>query len=143
VAAAQADAQVQPDAAVPQAILTSGDAVGQLQDGDLVEVSAGGHVVSVDPRGFIKTTVATPSTRRRWGVAPIPRESRSGDLFATMRPENSTAANAVAPAPRPLRLLVVDDHPAVRTGVAQLLAEQPDLVIADAVDRAETAMTLV
>ena len=59
-----------------------------------------------------------------------------------MKPENSNAGNAVAPAPRALRVLVVDDHSAVRTGVAQLLAEQPDLVIADAVDCAETAMAL-
>jgi DNA-binding NarL/FixJ family response regulator len=41
-----------------------------------------------------------------------------------------------------LRMLVVDDHPAVRTGVTQLLVEQPDLVVVDAVSSAEAAMSL-
>jgi DNA-binding NarL/FixJ family response regulator len=41
-----------------------------------------------------------------------------------------------------LRVLVVDDHPAVRAGVMRLLEEQPDLVVADAVGSAEAAMSL-
>lgn len=41
-----------------------------------------------------------------------------------------------------LDVLVVDDHPAVRTGVLQLLAEQPDLRVIDAVASAEAAMSL-
>ncbi|MGO9961221.1 MAG: response regulator transcription factor [Solirubrobacteraceae bacterium] len=44
---------------------------------------------------------------------------------------------------RVLRVLVVDDHPAVRTGVLALLEEQPDLVVIDAVGSAEAAMSLV
>jgi DNA-binding NarL/FixJ family response regulator len=43
---------------------------------------------------------------------------------------------------RELRVLVVDDHPAVRTGVLKLLEEQPDLVVVDAVGSAEAAMSL-
>ncbi|MGP0052844.1 MAG: hypothetical protein ACLPZR_28965, partial [Solirubrobacteraceae bacterium] len=43
---------------------------------------------------------------------------------------------------RVLRVLVVDDHPAVRTGVLALLEEQPDLVVIDAVGSAEAAMSL-
>jgi DNA-binding NarL/FixJ family response regulator len=39
-------------------------------------------------------------------------------------------------------VLIVDDHPAVRTGVVQLLAEQPDLAVVDAVESAEAAITL-
>jgi CheY-like chemotaxis protein len=42
---------------------------------------------------------------------------------------------------RELRVLVVDDHPAA-TGVMQLVAEQPDLVVVDAVGSAEAAMSL-
>lgn len=45
-------------------------------------------------------------------------------------------------ADRELRVLVVDDHPAVRTGVLQLLEERPDLSVVDAVGSAEAAMVL-
>ncbi len=41
-----------------------------------------------------------------------------------------------------LRVLVVDDHPAVRTGLLQLLEEQPDLTVVDAVGSAEAAMSM-
>jgi DNA-binding NarL/FixJ family response regulator len=41
-----------------------------------------------------------------------------------------------------LRVLVVDDHPAVRTGLLQLLEEQPDLTVVDAVGSAEAAISL-
>jgi DNA-binding NarL/FixJ family response regulator len=57
-------------------------------------------------------------------------------------PNGSDPASAALEERAPLRVLVVDDHPAVRTGLAQLLADQPDLVIADAVERAEIAMSL-
>lgn len=43
---------------------------------------------------------------------------------------------------RVLRVLVVDDHPAVRAGVLQLLEEQPDLCVLDAVGSADAAMSL-
>lgn len=43
---------------------------------------------------------------------------------------------------RELRVLVVDDHPAVRAGVMLLLEEQPDLSVVDAVGSAEAAMSL-
>jgi DNA-binding NarL/FixJ family response regulator len=43
---------------------------------------------------------------------------------------------------REVRVLVVDDHPAVRTGVMQLLEEQPDLSVVDAVGSADAAMSL-
>jgi two-component system, NarL family, response regulator DevR len=41
-----------------------------------------------------------------------------------------------------VRVLVVDDHAAVRTGVVQLLEEQPDLSVVDAVGSAEAAMSI-
>jgi DNA-binding NarL/FixJ family response regulator len=41
-----------------------------------------------------------------------------------------------------LRVLVVDDHPAVRAGVMQLPDEQPDRSVVDAVGSAESAMSL-
>ncbi len=46
------------------------------------------------------------------------------------------------PTGRVLRVLVVDDHPAVRTGVLQLLEEQPDLCVVNAVGSAEAAMSI-
>jgi two-component system NarL family response regulator len=59
-----------------------------------------------------------------------------------MMSNGAVPADGAEQEPAPLRVLVVDDHPAVRTGVAQLLAEQPDLTITHAVERAETAMML-
>ena len=41
-----------------------------------------------------------------------------------------------------LRVLVVDDHPAVRLGLSQLLDDQPDLVVAEAASSAEEARSL-
>ena len=41
-----------------------------------------------------------------------------------------------------LRVLVMIDHPAVRTGLLQLLEEQPDLTVVDAVGSAEAAMSM-
>jgi DNA-binding NarL/FixJ family response regulator len=41
-----------------------------------------------------------------------------------------------------VRLLVVDDHPAVRAGVMALLAAQPGLSVLDAVDSAEAALSI-
>ncbi len=41
-----------------------------------------------------------------------------------------------------LRVLVVDDHPAVRLGLLHLLEDQPDLVIVDAVSSAEEARSI-
>ena len=42
----------------------------------------------------------------------------------------------------PLRVLVVDDHPAVRMGLRELLDDEPDFVVVAAVDSAEAAMAL-
>ncbi len=44
--------------------------------------------------------------------------------------------------PTRLRLMVVDDHPAVRLGVLQLLDDQPDFVVIDAASSAEEARSL-
>jgi DNA-binding NarL/FixJ family response regulator len=41
-----------------------------------------------------------------------------------------------------LRLLVVDDHPAVRRGLHELLEDQPDFRVLDAVSSAEEAMSV-
>jgi two-component system, NarL family, response regulator len=39
---------------------------------------------------------------------------------------------------RPIRLLVVDDHPMIRTGIAAVIASQPDMtMVAEAADGAE------
>jgi DNA-binding NarL/FixJ family response regulator len=41
-----------------------------------------------------------------------------------------------------LRVLVVDDHPAVRTGVVRLLEEQPDLRVRDSAESAEAGLSI-
>ncbi|HEY2770619.1 MAG TPA: response regulator transcription factor [Solirubrobacteraceae bacterium] len=51
--------------------------------------------------------------------------------------------NPVVPSvPVPLRVLIVDDHPAVRRGLRELLEDQPDFRVLDAVATAEDAMAL-
>jgi two-component system response regulator DevR len=50
--------------------------------------------------------------------------------------------SASEPDSAPLRLLVVDDHPAVRMGLRELFDDQPDFVVVDAVDSADAAMSL-
>jgi DNA-binding NarL/FixJ family response regulator len=42
----------------------------------------------------------------------------------------------------PIRLLVVDDHPAVRRGLSELLADQPDFRVIGAAASAEEAMAI-
>ena len=51
---------------------------------------------------------------------------------------------AIAPdaSDSPLRVLVVDDHPAVRMGLRELFEDQPDFVVVAAVDSADAAMAL-
>lgn len=56
-------------------------------------------------------------------------------LTVDARPHPASPAGTSSP----LRVLVVDDHPAVRVGVQQLLDEQPDLSVVDAVASAEAA----
>jgi DNA-binding NarL/FixJ family response regulator len=41
-----------------------------------------------------------------------------------------------------LRVLVVDDHPAVRMGLRELFEDQPDFLVVDAVESADAAMAL-
>jgi len=41
-----------------------------------------------------------------------------------------------------LRVLVVDDHPAIRSGVRQLLDQQPDMAVVEAVASAEEALAI-
>jgi two-component system response regulator DevR len=50
--------------------------------------------------------------------------------------------SAREPDSAPLRLLVVDDHPAVRMGLRELFDDQPDFVVVAAVDSADAAMSL-
>lgn len=45
--------------------------------------------------------------------------------------------------PEPTRLLVVDDHAAVRAGVRDLLADEPDFEVVTAVTTAEEALSVV
>jgi DNA-binding NarL/FixJ family response regulator len=58
------------------------------------------------------------------------------------RGPRSVEANGGHPGPRSARIevLVVDDHPAVRWGLVQLLSEQPDLHVAAVATTAEIAL---
>jgi DNA-binding NarL/FixJ family response regulator len=55
-----------------------------------------------------------------------------------------TAPQAIAPSgdPTRLRVLVVDDHPAIRLGLLQLLDDQPDFDVVHAASSAEEARSL-
>ena len=65
VPAAEADPQMQPDAALAKALLTAVHALGQLYDIDLVQVGANCHDgVSVSPG------VGDSSGRDTWNVVP-------------------------------------------------------------------------
>ena len=59
-------------------------------------------------------------------------------------PERATAPYALGSGggPTRLRVLVVDDHPAVRLGLLQLLDDQPDFEVVDAASSAEEARSL-
>jgi DNA-binding NarL/FixJ family response regulator len=59
-------------------------------------------------------------------------------------PKRITAPHAVQPngGPVRLRVLVVDDHPAIRLGLLQLLEDQPDFDVVDAACSAEEARSL-
>src|SRR5947209_8756640 len=50
--------------------------------------------------------------------------------------------NLSRPAREPTRLLVVDDHAAVRAGVRDILADQPDFEVVAAVATAEDALSV-
>jgi DNA-binding NarL/FixJ family response regulator len=65
--------------------------------------------------------------------------------MTTVHDHKTRAERAPHPrnAPRaPLRVLVVDDHPAVRRGLRELLEDQPDFRVLDAVATAEDAMSV-
>ena len=59
------------------------------------------------------------------------RASQRGPQTDTPRPPDTS---------RPTRVLVVDDHPAVRWGLVQLLEDQPDLEVAAVATTAEVAV---
>ncbi len=65
-------------------------------------------------------------------------------LTAQPNPDSvaTSAPHGAEPAARGLRVLVVDDHPAVRTGVVRLLEGQPDVGLADAAESAEAGLSL-
>ena len=60
------------------------------------------------------------------------------------QPQRTTVPDPLASngAARRLRVLVVDDHPAVRLGVSQLLEDQPDFDVVDVASTGEEARSL-
>jgi two-component system, NarL family, response regulator DevR len=59
------------------------------------------------------------------------------ELFAVRRVNGGAPAGAVA---TPIRCLLVDDHPAVRVGLRELLCAEPDFEVLDAVATPEAAV---
>jgi two-component system response regulator DevR len=62
--------------------------------------------------------------------------------MTTHVPQPVLSLNGAGPgetAQRPIRCLVVDDHPAILAGLRGLLASEPDVAVVDAVDNAEDA----
>jgi two-component system, NarL family, response regulator DevR len=63
-------------------------------------------------------------------------------LTASEHADRGARESAVLGTVEPIRLLVVDDHPAVRRGLSELLADQPDFRVIGAVGSAEEAMAI-
>jgi DNA-binding NarL/FixJ family response regulator len=57
-------------------------------------------------------------------------------------PNDMSGARPSPAAFSPIRVLVVDDHPAVRLGLRKLLEDQPDLVLVAIVETAEAAISI-
>ena len=59
-----------------------------------------------------------------------PVDTSTRDLAMNVTPSHRTPQASVtsnASVPRPIRVLLVDDHPAVRLGMRQLIDGQPDM----------------
>ena len=61
------------------------------------------------------------------------------EVLSARRGNGSTPAGAAV---TPIRCLLVDDHPAVRVGLRELLAAEPGFEVLDAVATAEAALGL-
>lgn len=72
-------------------------------------------------------------------VKPAPRASKRPPRAATPDPAQLSAADG---GPRS-RILLVDDHPLVRTGLAQLINRQADLQVVGEADSASAAMSAI
>jgi two-component system response regulator DevR len=71
-------------------------------------------------------------------------DNDEGGTMLTISPAqaHSHVAGLTTPARRDLRLLVVDDHPAVRVGLERLLDEEPDFQVVSAVATAQAAVAM-
>src|SRR5215469_16696941 len=100
MAAFQTDAQMQPDAARPQAILAAGDALGQFEHGDRVQVGAGRHACF-----SIRTGEDGCRRSQTWKVVP------SSEVSNVIDPPCRTitirrAVSRPSPVPAPTSLVV-------------------------------------
>src|ERR1700751_4107020 len=100
MAALEADAQMQPDAAHPQAILTARHALGKFEHGDRVQVGAGRH-------GCFSIRTGEDGCKRSqtWKVVPCSEGSKVIDPpgpSITIR----RAVSSPSPVPAPTSLVV-------------------------------------
>ncbi len=63
-------------------------------------------------------------------------------LSASEHADRGARERSVLVTMEPIRLLVVDDHPAVRRGLSELLADQPDFRVIGAAGSAEEALAI-
>jgi two-component system, NarL family, response regulator len=56
------------------------------------------------------------------------------------RPGMADASRGAAPEPRPIRIVVADDHPVVRQGLAAIIESQPDMTVVAAAADGEEAV---
>ena len=134
-----------------------------------LEVRAEGVVLSVadDGRGFDPSITASPTPGRGFGLASMAERVHrlGGDLEIATGTETGTgttitatvpypapaaagrpapsAATAHAAPPARYRVVVVDDHPATRAGLAALLDAQPDITVVGQAGDGEEGIRLV
>lgn len=67
----------------------------------------------------------------------------SPDTASSLTPPLSNPDSATAASPRRRRLLLVDDHPILRQGLAQVINRQPDLTVCGETDNGHEAMAFI
>jgi DNA-binding NarL/FixJ family response regulator len=76
------------------------------------------------------------------GQATLERHETRSQLMTAIAPTNNAIRQNVSGPSRPTRLLLVDDHAAVRAGLRDMLADEPDFDVVAAVATAEQGLAV-